>query len=93
MDIGNFINNLKEKLLMKTLRNRYNVAAIIAAFVFIIALLPQAACAEPTEKTADSEKTAGWPGDLDIITGPKGGQWNALGMKMAELLNEAGIPA
>ncbi len=35
----------------------------------------------------------GYPGTLNMLAGPPGGQWNALGDKMAELLSEAGIPA
>lgn len=36
---------------------------------------------------------SGYPGTLKMLAGPPGGQWNALGDKMAELLREAGIPA
>ncbi len=35
----------------------------------------------------------GWPGTLHILTGPKGGQWYALGEGLVKLLREAGIKA
>lgn len=41
---------------------------------------------------AGEEGKLGWPGDLFILTGPKGGQWDALGTEMAKILTEVGIP-
>lgn len=35
----------------------------------------------------------GYPGPLNILAGPAGGQWTALGDRLAELLQGAGIPA
>ncbi len=35
----------------------------------------------------------GWPGTLHILTGPNGGQWDALGEGLVKLLREAGLPA
>ncbi len=35
----------------------------------------------------------GWPDTLHILTGPKGGQWDALGAGLEKLLRESGIKA
>ncbi len=34
----------------------------------------------------------GWPGTLHLLTGPDGGQWDALGAGLANYLSAAGIP-
>ncbi len=40
----------------------------------------------------NAEGKLGWPGEVFILSGPNGGQWNALGNEMAKILTEAGIP-
>ncbi|MDR1744738.1 MAG: TAXI family TRAP transporter solute-binding subunit [Planctomycetota bacterium] len=41
----------------------------------------------------DSGGKLGYPGRLNIVTGPRNGQWSALGNVLAELLTDAGIPS
>lgn len=45
------------------------------------------------EDGAKAAENIGWPGKLNILAGPNGGQWHALGETLAKLLNDAGIPA
>ncbi|MCD8350392.1 MAG: TAXI family TRAP transporter solute-binding subunit [Planctomycetaceae bacterium] len=62
--------------------------------VKLAALLCFAVCMSAMGVARGGEDASlGYPGKLHIMAGPRGGQWNALGNALAELLTEAGIPA
>lgn len=63
--------------------------AAVLLFLFAAAAFSRAADATP----AATDEKLGWPGTIHILSGPPGGQWDALGMEMEKLLDQADIPA
>ena len=63
-------------------------------FGFAVHVFPSgfAAALAGEEAKSDAEQL-GWPGTLHILTGPPGGQWDALGLELEKLLTANGLPA
>lgn len=65
----------------------------IATGLFLIALFSLLSAAWSGDAARAEDRKPDAPGTINILTGPPGGQWNALGNELEKLLREVGIPA
>ncbi|MDR3211422.1 MAG: hypothetical protein LBU79_05845 [Planctomycetota bacterium] len=63
---------------------RFLTSTLSFTLSLLFALLTQGVWAAASE--------LGWPGDLHVVTGPKGGQWFTIGEAMGKIFTANGIP-
>lgn len=75
------------------MRSRHGIAVCIGLAVFLAsACVFSAVAGEPSAPNRPEGEKLGWPDALHLVAGPRGGQWNALGMELERLLRAEGIP-
>ncbi len=67
------------------------LSALAMAVAFFLAW-PMAPARSGDQPVRPEGEKLGWPGALNLLAGPQGGQWHALGQEMEKLFRETGIP-
>lgn len=72
------------------MRMLLHVALCVTAALLVVAAPVR--CEDIVNPDWPKDEKLGWPGALNMVAGPPGGQWHELGKRLEVLLREEGIP-